>query len=219
MAFHIFSSVLFRVLWHVTFQTKHAGRQLGRWLVATYQLPHRDYEDKMAFHIVSSVLFRVLWHVKIQTEHAGRQLGRWLVATYQLPHWYYENRMALHIIDLYCLVCSKRRCIRDIRFFLHIFACSLFRVLWWVKFQTKLAGHQLGRWLVATYQPPPRNSEDRLARHICLWSNVMDLTWFSRAQPFGCNNYISIIPHSQNTSPPGCLKHECNCDATIFLAA
>ena len=72
---HIVSSVLCRVLWHVNFQTKYAGQQLGQWLVATYQLPHWDYEDKMAFHIVWSDLFRVLWHVKFQTEHAGQQLG------------------------------------------------------------------------------------------------------------------------------------------------
>jgi len=47
---HIVSSVLCRVLRHVKFQTEYADQQLDRWLVATYQLPHWDYEDKMALH-------------------------------------------------------------------------------------------------------------------------------------------------------------------------
>jgi hypothetical protein len=68
---HIISSVLCRVHWHLKFQTEYAGQQLGQWLVATYQLPHWDYEDKIAFHIVSCVLFRVLWRVNFQLEHAG----------------------------------------------------------------------------------------------------------------------------------------------------
>ena len=88
---YIVLSILFRVLWHVNFQTKHAGQQLGWWLVATYKLSHWNHEDRMVWrqvcdiccflHTVACHLFTVLWWVKFQTKHAwcvpgGNILGR-----------------------------------------------------------------------------------------------------------------------------------------------